>query len=57
MSNDARYSKVSEVWHLLHKVEQLIINDADYHPSVCIMINNCMDIVETLQHGIEVSGQ
>jgi hypothetical protein len=52
-----RYSKASEVWFLLHKAEQLIINDPDYHPSVCQSINNCLDIVETLQHDIEASGQ
>lgn len=52
-----RYSKVIEVWFLLHSAEQLVINDKDYHPSVLQMLNNCMDIVEILQHGIETSGQ
>jgi len=52
-----RYSKASEVWFLLHKAEQLVINDKDYHPNVLQMLNNCMDIVETLQHDIEASGQ
>lgn len=50
------YDKATEVWFLLHKVEQLIINDKDYHPSVIQSVNNCMDIVETLQHNIEASG-
>jgi len=52
-----RHSKASEVWHLLFQVEQLVINDPDYHPSVLTTVANCMDIVETLQHDIEVSGQ
>jgi hypothetical protein len=52
-----RYSKATEVWYLLHKIEQLIINDPDYSSTVINSVNNCMDIVETLQHGIEVSGQ
>jgi hypothetical protein len=52
-----RYAKASEVWFLLHKAEQLVINDADYHPSVSQMLSNCMGIVETLQHKIEASGQ
>ena len=56
-STDARYSKVIDVWHLLHSAEQLVINDPDYHPEVLRMLNNCMDLVETLQHDIEASGQ
>ena len=52
-----RYTKATEVWFLLHQVEQLIINDKDYHHTVIDAVNNCMDIVETLQHNIEVSGQ
>jgi len=50
------YDKATEVWFLLHKAEQLVINDKDYHPNVLQMLNNCMDIVETLQHDIEASG-
>jgi hypothetical protein len=52
-----RHSKASDVWLLLHSAEQLVINDKDYHPNVVQMLNNCMDIVETLQHDIEASGQ
>jgi hypothetical protein len=43
------------VWFLLHKVEQLMINDPDYK-SVIGSINNAMDVAETLQHDIEASG-
>ena len=52
-----RHSKAIDVWLLLHSAEQLVINDKDYHPNVVQMLNNCMDIVETLQHHIEASGQ
>lgn len=52
-----RYTKAIDVWHLLHSAEQLVINDKDYHPSVRQMLSNSMDIVETLIHDIEVSGQ
>jgi hypothetical protein len=52
-----RHAKASEVWFLLNKAEQLVINDPDYHPNVHRDINNCMDIVETLQHKLEASGQ
>ncbi len=52
-----RYSKASEVWFLLHQAEQLVINDKDYHPNVHQMLSNSMDIVQTLIHEIEVSGQ
>lgn len=51
------YTKATEVWFLLHKAEQLIINDSNYHPKVIQSLNNCMDIVETLQHDLEASGQ
>lgn len=57
MNNNKRYDKVTEVWYLLNQVEQLVINDKDYHPNFLDMLNNCMDIAETLQHDIEVSGQ
>ena len=50
-----RYSKACEVWLLLHKAEQLVINDKDYHPNVMQNLMNCMDIVETLQNKLEVS--
>jgi hypothetical protein len=50
------YTKATEVWFLLHQVEQLIINDPNYHSTVIQSVNNCMDIVETLQHNIEASG-
>jgi hypothetical protein len=50
------HDKATEVWYLLNQVEQLIINDPAYHPSVLRSISNCMDIVETLQHDIEASG-
>lgn len=52
-----RYSKACEVWLLLHKAEQLVINDKDYHPNVVQMLCNCMDIVETLQNTIEASNE
>lgn len=51
-----RYTKTTEVWFLLHKVEQLIINDPDY-THIIHSVTNCMDVVETLQHDIEASGQ
>ena len=51
-----RHSKATEVWFLLHKVEQHIINDPDYK-HIIHSITNCMDVVETLQHDIEASGQ
>lgn len=51
-----RYSKATEVWFLLHQVEQLIINDSDYI-HVQRDVSNCMDRVETIQHDIEASGQ
>ena len=51
-----RYSKTTEVWFLLHKVEQLIISDEDYR-NIYNNISNSMDVVETLQHDIEASGQ
>jgi hypothetical protein len=53
---DQRYDKVIEVWWLLNKLEQLMINDPDY-AKVIQNITNSMDIVETLQHDIEVSGK
>jgi hypothetical protein len=52
-----RYEKAIEVWYLLNKIEQLIINDKDYHPTVIQSVSNCMTIVETLQTQIEASGQ
>lgn len=51
-----RYDKATEVWYLLHKIEQHIINDPDYE-HVITQISNCMDVVETLQHDIEASGK
>jgi hypothetical protein len=51
-----RYSKASEVWFLLNSVEQLMINDPDYC-NVITKITLSLDIVETLQHTIEASGQ
>jgi hypothetical protein len=51
-----RYTKTTEVWFLLHQVEQLIINDPAYI-HVLRDVSNCMDRVETIQHTIEVSGQ
>lgn len=50
-----RYSKTWEVWILLHKAEQLVINDKDYHPDVAYMLFDCMNIVEKLQNTIEAS--
>lgn len=51
-----RYSKATEVWFLLHTVEQHIINDPDYK-YIYNNISSAMDVVETLQHNIEASGQ
>lgn len=51
-----RYTKATDVWYLLHQVEQLIINDPDYK-LILSNISNAMDVVETLQHNIEASGQ
>ena len=55
-SSENRYQKVIDVWFYLHKAEQLIINDEDYHPNILSMLNNCLDMVETLQRKIEISG-
>jgi hypothetical protein len=55
-STDKRYDKTIEVWFLLHQIEQLIINDRDYL-HIYNNISNSMDVVETLQHRIEASGQ
>ena len=49
------YDKTSEVWYLLNKAEQLILNDGNYHPSVAQSISNCLTVVETLQHQLETS--
>lgn len=49
-----RYTKVTEVWVLLHVAEQLMINDNDYPKDVLDMINHCLDIVESVQEKIEV---
>ena len=49
------YTKATELWLLLHKAEQLVINDADYHPSVAQRLAECLTIVETLQHKLEQS--
>jgi hypothetical protein len=51
-----RYDKTTEVWFLLHQVEQLVINDPDYR-LIIDNISNSMDIVETMQHRIEASGK
>lgn len=50
------HTKATEVWFLLHQVEQLVINDPEY-THVLRDVSNCLDRVETLQHDIEVSGQ
>ena len=52
----SRYDKTIEVWFLLHQIEQLIVNDPDYR-HIYNNISNSMDVVETLQHNIEASGQ
>ena len=49
------YDKATEVWFLLHQVEQLIINDKQYL-HVLRDVSNCLDRVETIQHDIEASG-
>jgi hypothetical protein len=56
-NSENRYKKSCDVWFHLHQAEQLIINDKDYHKSLSTMLDACMDIVETLQHDIEVSGK
>ena len=50
------YDKATEVWFLLHKVEQLIINDPAY-AHVLRDVSNCLDRVSNIQHNLEVSGQ
>lgn len=47
-----RYDKVTEVWLLLHKVEQLIVNDDEYK-HIRHSIANCLDRVSTVQDRIE----
>lgn len=49
------YTKTTEVWFLLHQVEQLIINDPAY-THVHRDVSNCLDRVETIQHDIEAAG-
>jgi hypothetical protein len=51
-----RYAKASEVWFLLHQVEQLIINDPAY-AHVLRDVSNCLDRVSNIQHNLEVSSQ
>ena len=48
------YIKATEVWFLLHKVEQLIIND-ELYTHVHRDVSNCLDRVETIQHNIEIN--
>jgi hypothetical protein len=50
----AAYDKASEIWLLLHQVEQYMINDPTYQ-NVITKITLSLDIVETLQHKIEAS--
>jgi hypothetical protein len=52
-TEDKLYSKTCEVWYLLHTAEQLIINDENFHPNVLRSLNNCLDIVESLQNKLE----
>ena len=52
-TEDKLYDKTCEVWHLLHTAEQLIINDENFHSNVLQSLNNCLDIVETLQNKLE----
>lgn len=52
-TKDKLYDKTCKVWHLLHTAEQLIINDENFHPNVVQSLNNCLDIVETLQNKLE----
>lgn len=54
-NQENRYKKAVDVWFHLHQVEQLVVNDTDYK-NLSMMLSNCIDIVETLQHDIEVSG-
>ena len=54
MSRD-RYAKVTDVWFLLHQVEQLIINEPAY-VHVLRNVTNCLVLVEIIQHDIEASG-
>lgn len=51
-----RYKKACDVWFHLYQVEQLVVNDTDYK-RLSMMLSNCIDIVETLQHEIEISGK
>jgi hypothetical protein len=52
----ADYDKVSEIWLLLNQVEQYMINDPTYQ-NVITKITTSLDLVETIQHKIEASGQ
>lgn len=52
----APYDKATEAWYLLNKVEQLIINDKTY-AHVITKVTTALDLVETIQHDIEASGQ
>ena len=52
-TEDKLYDKTCEVWHLLHTAEQLIINDENFSSNVLQSLNNCLDIVETLQNKLE----
>lgn len=51
--DELAYDKASEAWLLLNKVEQLLINDKDYHPSVMQMLANTMTLVEQVQYKYE----
>jgi hypothetical protein len=51
-----RYEKAIEIWWLLNRVEQLMINDPDYAKAI-LNVSNSMVIVEALQHDIEISGK
>ena len=47
-----RYTKATEVWLLLHQVEQLIINDPDYS-DIRYTVANCVDIVGVFHSKLE----
>ena len=52
-----RYDKATKVWSLLHQIQQLVVNDKDYHPSLAQDICNCMTRVEMLQFDLEVGSR
>ena len=49
------YDRASDTWFHLSKADQLTVNHEKFK-EVNELICKCMDIVESIQHDIEVSG-